>query len=99
MKTLYTTILFLCISWACKAQMSAGIMTRGADSISIFDRKVQNFGGRPLFRDKEIKPLPPAIYTQNFGFFCRQELKMHNAHVPLSFRLGSMEYCNRLEGK
>lgn len=60
-----------------------------------------------IFRHLALKPVPsfkpasvPAnLYTQNFGFFCRQELKMYKANVPVSFRLGSMEYCDRLEGK
>lgn len=43
--------------------------------------------------------IPADSYTRNFGFFCRQELKMQKAHVPLTFRLGSMEYCNLLEQK
>jgi hypothetical protein len=47
-------------------------------------------------------PLPLVArdqYTKSFGFFCRQELKMQQAHIPLTFRLGSMEQCNRLEQK
>ena len=43
--------------------------------------------------------IPRNFYTQHFGFFCRQELKMQQAHVPVTFRLGSMEYCNYLEEK
>lgn len=44
--------------------------------------------------------LSPAQATACYGFFCRQELKMdkHTA-MPVRFRLGSMEQCNRLEGK
>ncbi|MBC7553426.1 MAG: hypothetical protein H7257_05565 [Taibaiella sp.] len=46
-----------------------------------------------------LQLVPKDIYTKNFGFFCRQELRMYKAHVPVSFRLGSMDYCNRLEQK
>src|ERR1700677_2102663 len=43
--------------------------------------------------------IPPDFYTRHFGFFCRQELKMQQEHIPVSFRLGSMDYCNWLEQK
>ncbi len=43
--------------------------------------------------------IPQNLYTQYLPFFCRQELKMQQAHVPITFRLGSMENCNVLEQK
>jgi hypothetical protein len=45
------------------------------------------------------QPVPQNYYTQHLGFFCRQELKMQQAKVPVTFRLGSMDECNRLEQK
>jgi hypothetical protein len=39
-------------------------------------------------------------YTQHFGFFCRQELKVEKASgLPLRFRLGSLKECDLIEGK
>lgn len=48
---------------------------------------------------KLLKTVPSDLYTHHLGFFCRQELKMQRAHIPVTFRLGSMNYCNYLEQK
>jgi len=38
--------------------------------------------------------------TCNYGFFCREELKMEKAvKLPIRIRLGSLEQCNYYEGK
>lgn len=45
-------------------------------------------------------PVSPALYVERFGFFCRQEWKLEKASgVAFRFRLGSLDYVNRLEGK
>lgn len=39
-------------------------------------------------------------YSRNLGFFCKRELEWEKTtRIPLRFRLGSLEECNRLEGK
>jgi hypothetical protein len=44
--------------------------------------------------------LADDYYSRHFGFFCKRELELEKTiHVPLRFRLGSLENCNRLEGK
>jgi hypothetical protein len=58
--------------------------------------KLSAFTGRP---GTLVAPLPCDFYAKHIGFFCRQELKMQQARIPVSFRLGSMEYCNKLEQK
>lgn len=37
-------------------------------------------------------------YTQRFGFFCKRELELEKmTKVALRFRLGSLDYCNKIE--
>ncbi len=51
---------------------------------------------------KHIPIIIPAssIYLSKLGFFCQQELKFEKAtKIPLKWRLGSVEQCDRLEGK
>lgn len=39
-------------------------------------------------------------YIKNLAFFCRQERKLEKAlKVPIRLRIGSLDQCNRLEGK
>ena len=44
--------------------------------------------------------LPGNFYASNLGFFCRKELQVQKAvKLPLFFRVGTLDYCNKLEGK
>jgi hypothetical protein len=44
--------------------------------------------------------LPSNYYSSNLSFFCKKELQVQNAlKVPLRFRLGSVAYCDAMEGK
>jgi hypothetical protein len=54
-----------------------------------------------LFMPLQANPgISNDLYTRNFGFFCRKELQMEKATaIPLRFRLGSLDYVNKLEGK
>ena len=49
--------------------------------------------------NENIQVIPIDFYAKHLGFFCRQELKMQQVHVPVTFRVGTMDQCNYLEQK
>ncbi len=61
----------------------------------VVDRNMQNINGRPI-----NNMIPQDYYARNFGFFCKQELRVERStKIPLRFRLGSLQQCNYYEGK
>jgi hypothetical protein len=44
--------------------------------------------------------VPGDFYARQLPFFCDKELKIQKAvGFPVKFRIGSVEYCDKLEGK
>ncbi len=44
--------------------------------------------------------IPQGFYTKNLPFFCDKEYKLEKlTKIPFRFRLGSVEYCDKMEGK
>ena len=48
----------------------------------------------------KTSPLSPSYYASRLGFICKKELQLDRiSPVALRFRLGSLDYVNRMEGK
>lgn len=47
-----------------------------------------------------IRLLPQDYYATNLGFFCKKEIVVQKTiKFPVKFRLGSVQYCDAMEGK
>ncbi len=57
----------------------------------------QNNLPKPVFLPSVV---PANFYTTHLPFFCDKELKLQKAvKFPVKFRIGSVDACNKLEGK
>jgi hypothetical protein len=54
------------------------------------------FLNRPILSNQ----IPGNFYAKQLPFFCNKELQVQKAvGIPIKFRVGSVEYCDKLEGK
>jgi len=68
-----------------------------SSSYSIYKMPFAN--GR-TFTQGQIFNVPGNFYALQLGFFCKKEWKFESVTgLPLKFRLGTVRYCDWLEGK
>jgi hypothetical protein len=103
-----TIFLIFCTVFVVRAAFSQKIAPAKPLRFSVKTNTIAGFGLLPLRLDNKTQPslflpftlLKPDFSTSNWGFFCRQELKFEkNIKIPFRFRLGSVQQCDRLEGK
>ncbi|MBS1597133.1 MAG: hypothetical protein JST75_02835 [Bacteroidetes bacterium] len=76
------------------------IYARSADFKNGTTTEKINLISTPINRVSLRSTIPPDYYVHTLGFFCKREWEFEKkVHVPLRIRLGSLEYCNYLEGK
>jgi hypothetical protein len=87
-KFCFSLFVLLAISFVAKAQMKTNtllLIRKNLDDTSKYF---------------SLHVLPSNYYSSHVGFFCKKELQVQNVvKVPLRFRLGSVSYCDAMEGK
>lgn len=85
--------LFL-ISAAIKAQVQLMNPLQKNITANYFAQKMDSLKQQP------VKILPPDHYVKGLGFFCKKEIQLEKVtKIPFRFRLGSLDYVNKMEGK
>jgi hypothetical protein len=88
-------------SLVCFTVISTCISTYAQQSSdSVINKKLSfvQTPARPVFTLSSI--VPANLSTKHLPFFCDKEYKLEKmTKIPFRFRLGSVEYCDKMEGK
>jgi hypothetical protein len=106
-KIIFFFLLFL--SFAAKAQQERLSLPYGyslKDSVKLLQVGKNSYSKavlippKPIYRSLGGQLITPDYFTRRWGIFCETEWRFEKkTGLPLRFRLGSLEYVDRLEGK
>ena len=113
-KKTFLVVCISILTVAAKAQVKGSAQVDKIVRSGYFTAPVIGFS-RPVAPLEPVAPpfrLNPAVqgsipgsvggdfYSNHLGFFCQKELEIQKVtHLPVFFRLGSLDYVNKLEGK
>jgi hypothetical protein len=85
-----------------KIILASGVAAQMAKDTIIISPEIRNnfFSKKILYQNHAFQVLPRNFNVSTLPFFCRKELQIEKlTKVPFRFRLGSVDHCNKLEGK
>jgi hypothetical protein len=100
-----TIFLFFCMIFVAGSVFSQNVNTKTSNLLFASFVKKPVKASLSTFNNADfVAPpkqyLPADFYVSQIGFFCKQEIKFEKlTKIPFRFRLGSVEECDRMEGK
>lgn len=83
-----------------KLVLASGIMAQSKTDSAQFNSVYVTSKADSNILLSPLRVLPKDFCSTTLPFFCRKEVQIEKfTKIPFRFRLGSLDYCNKLEGK